>query len=73
MSRAYYKSTIIGTDNPSSQHREFAEYHHAQKHLPLGTRYVAWSAAADILAHQVVWHDTIPLPVSSYEETVPKN
>jgi hypothetical protein len=33
---------------------EFAEYHHALAHMPLGTKYLAWSAAAAILAHTAV-------------------
>jgi hypothetical protein len=34
---------------------EFAEYHDAQTHLPMGTKHVGWSAAAGVLAHQAVW------------------
>ena len=33
---------------------DFAEYHHGQTHEPMGTRHTAWSAAATILAHQVL-------------------
>jgi hypothetical protein len=43
---------------------EFAEYHHGQTHDPMGTYYQAWSAAAGVLAHQAVWNDTIPWPLS---------
>ncbi len=43
---------------------EFAEYHHGQTHAPMGTHYQAWSAAAGVLAHQAIWHDTIPWPLS---------
>jgi hypothetical protein len=34
---------------------DFAEYHHGQTHLPMGTKHLAWSAAACVLAHQAVW------------------
>ncbi len=43
---------------------EFAEYHHGQTYVPMGTHYQAWSAAAAILAHQAVWHDIVPWPLS---------
>lgn len=33
---------------------EFAEYHHGQTGEPLGTPYLAWSAAATIIAHQAL-------------------
>jgi hypothetical protein len=35
----------------------FAEYHHGQTHVPLGTKHLAWSAAAGVLAHQAVWRN----------------
>ncbi len=60
--RAINEANALGSDG---RQWEFAEYHHARTHVPLGTKYLAWSAAAGILAHQAVWHDTIPLPVSS--------
>jgi Alkaline and neutral invertase len=41
---------------------EFAEYHHGQTHLPLGTKYLAWSAAAGVLAHQAVFKGITPWP-----------
>ena len=39
----------------------FAEYHHGQTHESLGTNYLAWSAAAGVLAHQAVWQGRNPL------------
>ena len=41
-----------GSENSQS---DFAEYHHGQTHLPMGTKHLAWSAAAGVLAHQAVW------------------
>jgi hypothetical protein len=41
------------------QQWEFAEYHHAQTHLPMGTTHVDWSAAAGILANQALQHDHV--------------
>lgn len=41
------------------QQWEFAEYHHAQTHMPMGTSHMAWSAAAGILAHQALQHDNV--------------
>ncbi|GAC1384113.1 MAG: hypothetical protein NVS4B7_21170 [Ktedonobacteraceae bacterium] len=32
----------------------FAEYHHGQTQVPMGTRYLAWSAAAGVMAYQAV-------------------
>ena len=43
---------------------EFAEYHHGLTHAPMGTHFQAWSAAAGVLAHQAVWHNEIPWPLS---------
>jgi hypothetical protein len=43
---------------------EFAEYHHGQTHASMGAQYQAWSAAAGVLAHQAVWHNEIPWPLS---------
>ena len=42
---------------------EFAEYHHGQTHLPMGTRNLAWSAAAGVLAHQAVWRGKNPIAI----------
>ena len=39
----------------------FAEYHHGQTHEAQGTNYLAWSAAAGVLAHQAVWQGRNPL------------
>ncbi|HLQ10767.1 MAG TPA: glycoside hydrolase 100 family protein [Ktedonobacteraceae bacterium] len=50
--------TAINAANAQGRARdrwEFAEYLHGQTHLPMGTKYVAWSAAAGVLAHQAVW------------------
>jgi len=35
---------------------EFSEFEHAQTHVPMGTKYLAWSAAAGVLANQAIWH-----------------
>jgi hypothetical protein len=43
---------------------EFAEYHHGQTYAPMGTHYQAWNAAATILAHQAIWQDMVPWPLS---------
>jgi hypothetical protein len=43
---------------------EFAEYHHGQTYVPMGTHSQAWSAAAAVLAHQAVWNDVVPWPLS---------
>src|SRR5260370_3952574 len=39
---------------------EFSEYHHGQTHIPMGTKYLAWSAAARGLAHQAVKNGMFP-------------
>ncbi|HET8913703.1 MAG TPA: glycoside hydrolase 100 family protein [Ktedonobacteraceae bacterium] len=44
---------------------EFAEYHHTLTYQPLGTKYMAWSAAAGILAHQALRKMNIPLLLPS--------
>ncbi|HLQ28091.1 MAG TPA: glycoside hydrolase 100 family protein [Ktedonobacteraceae bacterium] len=41
----------------------FTEYHHGQAHVPMGTKYLGWSAAAGVMAHQAAWHGIISLPV----------
>jgi Alkaline and neutral invertase len=41
----------------------FAEYHHGQTHEPQGTNYLAWSAAAGVLAHEAVWRGRNPLSI----------
>ncbi|HEV2583173.1 MAG TPA: glycoside hydrolase 100 family protein, partial [Ktedonobacteraceae bacterium] len=41
------------------QQWEFAEYYHAQTHMPMGTSHVDWSAAAGILAHQAMRQDKV--------------
>lgn len=50
-------AAINAANAKGSENRQwdFAEYHHAQTHLPMGTKHVAWSAAAGVLAHQAVW------------------
>lgn len=42
---------------------EFSEYLHGQTLAPMGTKYMAWSAAACVLASQAAWHAITPLPV----------
>jgi glycogen debranching enzyme len=57
--RARHLLTAINTANAKGSDNsqwDFAEYQHAQTHLPMGTKHVGWSAAAGILAHQAVWH-----------------
>ncbi len=45
----------------SSQKWSFPEYLHGHTHTPMGTPYLAWSAAAGVLAHQAVVHAITPL------------
>ena len=40
---------------------EFSEYLHGQTLAPLGTKHMAWSAAASVLASQALWHGISPL------------
>ncbi len=40
---------------------EFPEYLHGQTTAPMGTKYMAWSAAASILASQALYHAISPL------------
>jgi Alkaline and neutral invertase len=42
---------------------EFSEYLHGQTLAPMGTKYMAWSAAACVLASQAVWQALSPLPM----------
>jgi hypothetical protein len=56
--RARHLLTAINTANAQGSENsqwEFAEYHHGQTHLPMGTKHLAWSAAAGVLAYQAVW------------------
>jgi Alkaline and neutral invertase len=39
---------------------EFSEYLHGQTHFAMGTKHMAWSAAAGVLAHQAVYYGTFP-------------
>jgi len=39
-------------------HWEFSEYLHGQTHIAMGTKHMAWSAAAGILAHQAIHYGT---------------
>ncbi len=41
-----------------SRYWEFSEYLHGQTHTAMGTKYMAWSAAAGVLAHQAVYYGT---------------
>jgi hypothetical protein len=64
--RARHLLTAINAANAQGSENsqwEFAEYHHAQTHLPRGTKYVAWSAAAGVLAHQAVWRGISCWPI----------
>ena len=58
--RAINAANAQGSGN---QQWEFAEYHHAQTHLPMGTKYMAWSAAAGVLAHQALWRGCSCWPI----------
>ena len=42
---------------------DFAEYHHGQTHQPMGTRRLAWSGAASVLAYQAVWQGISSWPL----------
>jgi len=56
--RARYLLAAINTANAKGSENslwDFAEYHHGQTHLPMGTKHLAWSAAVGVLAHQAVW------------------
>ena len=56
--RARHLLRAINTANAQGSENslwEFAEYHHGQTHLPMGTKHLSWSAAAGVLAHQAVW------------------
>lgn len=57
-------TTLHAANAQGSDGREwdFAEYHSGQSFEPLGTRHLAWSAAAGILAHQAVQQKHLPWP-----------
>jgi len=62
--RARYLLSAINMANAQGSDSEqwtFAEYHHGQTHVPMGTQYMAWSAAAGVLAHQAVEHGVLTL------------
>jgi hypothetical protein len=64
--RARHLLTAINAANVQGSENsqwEFAEYHHAQTHLPMGTKCVAWNAAAGVLAHQAVWRGISCWPI----------
>lgn len=57
--RARHLLTAINTANAQGSDGgqwEFSEYVHGQTHIPMGTKYLAWSAAAGVLANQAVRH-----------------
>ena len=63
--RAKHLLTAINAANAQASANEqwhFSEYHHGQSHLPMGTKHMAWSAAAGVLAYQAVWHGITPWP-----------
>ena len=63
--RAKQLLTAINAANAQASANEqwhFSEYHHGQSHLPMGTKHMAWSAAAGVLAYQAVWHGITPWP-----------
>ncbi len=64
--RASHLLTAINAANAQGSGNrkwEFAEYHDAQTHLPMGTKYMVWSAAAGVLAHQAVWRGLSCWPI----------
>jgi len=64
--RARHVLTAINAANAKGSENsrwEFAEYHHGQTHLPMGTKHLAWSAAAGVLAHQAVWRGISSWPL----------
>src|SRR6266700_4283118 len=66
--RARHVLTAINAANAKGSENsrwEFAEYHHGQTHLPMGTKHLAWSAAAGVLAHQAVWRGISSWPLLS--------
>jgi hypothetical protein len=65
LERAKHLLTVINLANAqgvANTHWTFSEYHHGQTHVPMGTKYLGWSAAACVMAHQAVWHGIISLP-----------
>ncbi len=65
--RALYLLNALNAANAQGREGrqwEFVEYYHGQTHVPMGTPYQAWSAATGVLAHQAVWHNAIPWPLS---------
>ncbi len=68
--RAHALLTAINSANAQGQAPadtsdiwSFSEYHHSSTHQAMGTRYLAWSAAAGVLAHQAVHEHVVVLPV----------
>jgi GH15 family glucan-1,4-alpha-glucosidase len=66
--RAHDLLAAINAANAQSQQGDtaawsFSEFHHGQTLAALGTRYLAWSAAAAVLAHQAVYDQVVVLPV----------
>ena len=53
------------TQSREQRQWEFAEFHHGQTKQPLGTAYLAWSAAAAVLAQQAVEQGMILWPLSA--------
>lgn len=63
--RATHLLTAINEANMqgrNEQQWEFAEFHHGQTYQSMGTQYVAWSAAAGVLAYQAVEQGVLPWP-----------
>jgi hypothetical protein len=59
--RARHLLAAINAANAQGNAWSFPEYLHGQTHVPMGTSYLAWSAAAGVLAHQAVVHGITPL------------
>ncbi len=61
---ALNRANAQGREEQEGNQWEFAEYHHGQTHEPLGTPYLAWSAAATVLGHQAVMHNIMPFQLT---------
>lgn len=60
LSNALNAANKLGQDG---REWDFAEYHHGQTRQPMGTRLLAWSAAATVLAERAVRDGVAPWPL----------
>ncbi len=66
--RAKHLLTAINSANAQGRNSgqwEFSEYLHGQTYTAEGTKYLAWSAAAGVLAHQAVKYNIFPWPLNA--------